>query len=436
MLLDKKPKYVEAEPYDYDYLETNISLDEIRGMQPYKVEFFSTSIYSTYRTWNGNEYLYVMNRSEERCEKQRFDFGSKIQSFIKLNLRDMSETFVPLEVVLNPGEDALFIPSTKSMGQNKELQNYSLRFEHAVVSIKENYLPIDYVRYSLDGKTYSKPWPCAALFKKLLKEQYSGEIYFCYEFEIEEAPKHLLLRVEKSRDLDSWLNGEKLEAAQTDTDAYIYDITEKVVCGSNKFTILINWYEDDKVHYALFGENVTESLKNCLAYDTELQPIELIGEFGVYSGYGYKEEEDTRFVHGKNFYIGKLPEFISEPSVEGFPFFAGEMTLSQKIQLNSTNVLLNILGEYQMAFVKLNGVPVGTLLFEKEIDISKIAKIGENEVEIEFIIGNKNRMGPHHFVGEKDGNIDPWKFDLFDHWDEDRCKLYHEEYDIKKFYTI
>ena len=244
------------------------------------------------------------------------------------------------------------------------------------------------------------------------------------------------LRVEKSREQGSWLNGEPLEITQSDTEAYIYDISKQVVCGRNEFTILIHWYENDKVHYALFGENVTESLKNCLVYDTELQPIELIGKFGVYPKHGYMETEDPRFVQGKNFYIGKLPEYISEPSKEGFPFFAGEMTLSQKIQFDTTNVVLKVLGDYQMAFVELNGVQVGTLMFEKKIDVSEAAKVGENDVKITFVLGNRNRMGPHHFVGEKQGMVDPWKFDMLDHWDEDKCEIYHEEYDIKKFYFI
>ncbi len=435
LLLDKKPEYVEAEPYCYEYLETNITLEQIRCIQPYKIKDNSTSIYSTYRTFEGKEYLYIVNSSAEHCAKQKFDFGPQIKSFLKLNLQDMTEKSVPLEVVLNPGEDALLIPSTKIVERNTELHNFSLCFENAVVSVKENYFPVDYISYSLDGKTYSTPWPCAALFRKLIKEKYVGEIYFCYEFEIEEIPRRLHLRAEKSRELNSWINGKRVEAVQMDTEAYIYDITEKVVKGKNQFTTLINWYEDESVHYTLFGENVTESLRNCLVYDTELQPIELIGEFGVYSRLGYQADDDARFVHGKDFYIGRLPEYISEPSVEGFPFFAGEMTLASKIQLKCTNVLLHILGEYQIASVRLNGILVGTLMFENEIDISKAAKIGENEVEVKFVIGNRNRMGPHHFIGDKNETVDPWKFELFDHWDEERCELYHEEYDIKLFYA-
>ena len=436
LMLDEKPTYVEAEPYDYNYLVTNISLDEIADMQPYRVKYYDTHIYSTLRTLKEKQYLYVVNSSATDCETQVYNFGSGINSLAKINLQDMSKNLVPLEVTLKPGEDALFIPCSQMLEAQEESIYYSLRFERAVVSVKENYFPIDYVSYSIDGNSYSQPWPCMALFKKLVKEQYSGKIYFRYEFEVNTIPNQISLRVEKSREQGVWLNGKAFDtsSAAENLEARVYDITHHVVKGKNTFTTLIDWYEDDLVHYALFGENVTESLRNCLVYDTELQPIELIGEFGVYSHQDYFKCEENEFVQGKDFYIGRLPEYVSEPSMEGFPFFAGEMTLSQKIYLDSTRVMLQVLGEYQMAYVKVNNVSVGTLLFDKLVDISSVAKIGENDIEIRFVMGNRNRMGPHHFSGDKNGMADPWKFDMFDYWDGEKCMLYHEEYDIKKFY--
>jgi len=434
LLLDEKPEFLEAEPYAYDYLDTNVSLEEIRDMQPYRVWNFSTDIYSTYRTFDGKEYLYVVNSSPEKKETQLFEFGEHIQSMVKIDLLDGSEMQVPLEVVLEPGENALYMPSTKKIENPTEKMKYTFRFEDARVSVKENYLPIDHVCYSLDGESYSKSWPCAALFKKLIKEKYSGNIFLRYEFQVEELPSQLFLRMEKSRISDCWLNGCMIEKQFSDGEADIYNIVEKVICGKNTFTILLDWYQDAMVHYTLFGENVTESLKNCLVYDTELQPIELIGTFGVYSAKDFVKTEDERFVQGDCFYIGKLPEFVSEPTLEGFPFFAGEMALSKKLSLESPQVILEIQGEYQMAYVKVNGEPVGELLFGNSVDISEDACVGENDIEIRFIIGNRNRMGPHHFSEEKCGSADPWKFDLFDRWNENQCIGYHEGYDIRKFY--
>ena len=203
--------------------------------------------------------------------------------------------------------------------------------------------------------------------------------------------------------------------------------------GKNTYTVQVNWFEKEDVYFALFGENVTESLKNCIVYDTELQPIELVGSFGVYPRERYVEDVDARFVRGQDFYIGKLPQRVTQPSTEGFPFLAGKMTLSQNITLDTTDILLRVSGEYQMASVKINGKEAGKLFFEKELDISNVAKLGNNKIEVEFILGNRNRMGPHHLIGNKNESITPWSFELSGEWEDDRSRFYHADYDIKRF---
>ena len=311
------------------------------------------------------------------------------------------------------------------------------RFENARVSVKENFLPVDEIRYSMDGEHYSGPWPCAALFQKLLKEQYEGKIFLRYEFEVEEIPEKLYLRTEKSRDLAAWVNGKSLGETIPSEEDYVntYDVTDLVRVGMNAYTVKVDWFESEDVYYALFGENVTESLKNCIVYDTELQPIELVGLFGVYPKKGYVQDEDPRFVRGENFYIGALPEIIKEePVIEGFPFLAGEMTLCQKVMLESRDIWLQVQGEYQLASVKVNGKDAGRLFFEKELDISEVAKAGENEIEIRFVLDNRNRMGPHHLKGNKDETVSPGSFELNGTWEEDRSIYYHEDYDLKKFF--
>jgi hypothetical protein len=171
-------------------------------------------------------------------------------------------------------------------------------------------------------------------------------------------------------------------------------------------------------------------------YDTELQPIELVGSFGVFPRTGYSDNEDSRFVNGDDFYIGELPSYVTEPSVEGFPFLAGEMTLRQNIVLDSSDVLLQIEGDYHTVTVRVNGADVGKLMFEKEVDISKVAVVGENEIEVRFLLGNRNLMGPHHLIGNKVDGISPWSFELNGTWDEDQSKHYHVDYDIKKVFWV
>lgn len=421
LLLGEKPAYLEAEAYAYDYLESNVTLQEIAQAQKVQISNYDTKIYSTYRLFDGQDYIYVTNSSDEIEYSQSYLFGGK-----------------QFDVTLKPGEDKLICLSEESIVQTASLTPYVLRFTNASVSVKENYLPVDMVRYSTDGEQYSEVWPVMALFEKLIRDKYRGPIFLQYEFEVVEKPNHISLRSEKSRDIAAWFNGCELtdNILTEESDVKYYDITSLVKLGLNTYNVQIDWYEDDMVHYALFGENVSESLRNCIVYDTELQPIELVGEFGVYSRKPYDPDEDARFVRGEEFYIGALPKVIeAEPVTEGFPFLAGELTLRQNISFDTTDILLQIPGEYQMAFVKVNGKEVEKLLLDTELDVSNVARVGENEIEIRFLLSNRNLMGPHHLIGTKVRGVDPNCFQMFGSWEERESRLYHLYYDIKKFYV-
>ena len=234
----------------------------------------------------------------------------------------------------------------------------------------------------------------------------------------------------------TWLNGHSLtECIPTDEDyENVYDISAYVKKGANEYVAQVNWYQSEYVFYALFGENVTESLKNCLVYDTELQPVELIGQFGVYSKSGYRDDKDKCFVNANEFYIGKLPEQVTEPSTEGFPFLAGEMTLCQKFEFPNSNIFLEIPGDYHIAYVKVNGKDMGRLYFDKGVDVSEAAVAGENEVEVRLILGKRNLMGPHHLNADKRWGVSPHSFEMTGTWKEDKSRNYHEYYDIKKVF--
>ncbi|MBQ8802335.1 MAG: hypothetical protein IJZ53_01700 [Tyzzerella sp.] len=437
LLLDGMPAFLEWEEFDYAYLESNCTLGDILDAQLYKVKNTSECIYSTYRIMDDQKYLYVINASKAYEDSQTFDFGNKIKSFIRVDLLDMSTKRVPLTVTLQPGEDALLVPDERPIEEQAALTTYPLQFQGAEVSFEENALLVDVVRYSIDGKAYSKPWPCPALFQKLLKERYRGKLFLKYEFEIKKLPKRIWLKTENNNEENVWLNGIPMDEPLETAECYVnlYDITSKVRRGHNEYTVEVDWHESDDVYFALFGENVTENLINSIVYDSELEPIVLLGDFGVYTESGYKGTE-LGFVEGENFYIGEVPTKVSNLTVEGLPFFAGAVVLMQKVKFDCSNILLHLPGEYQMAEVAVNGKKAGRILFEKKIDISSLAIVGENEISVRFFISNRNLLGPHHCVGSKIKTVTPQSFEFLGKWEEDSCKEYHKSYDLKLFYEI
>lgn len=435
LLLDKKPTYLEGEPYEYSYLVANCTLDDLIRVQPFAVEYKDTDICVTYRELDGMKYLYMVNASKDKTWEQKFSFPECVKSFGRVDLTDLSVKNVPLNIILHPGEDALLILQDGEVSEEEALNPYELVFRDVKIAFEENALPVDYVRYSTDGENFSKPWPYAALFQKLIKEKYEGTIFFRYEFHVKELPEKILLKAEDSRDVKTWLNGILLTERMPSDVEYmnVYDITTKVMKGKNEYTVQVNWHEDESVYLALFGENVTESLKNCMVYDSELQPIHLVGQFGVYTETGYSVTE-PQYVEASDFYIGTCPEKVHDLTVDGFPFLAGEVTFAQCVYFETKDILLRIPGEYQIAEVMVNGIVCGRLLFEKEIDISQAAVVGENEISVRLWISNRNLMGPHHMNGSKRSFVLPGSFDFSGTWEEDQSPDYHESYDLKLFY--
>lgn len=437
LILGDKPKFLEAEEYAYDYLVSTCTLDDIIKNQPFHVTDLNTVIYSTYRRMGNEKYLYVINASDTQTYEQTFTFKGNIHSFEQLDLLSGEKKSVACTITLKPGEDALLYLSEKEVEMAPLKNTKAFYFNDAEVVVEKNVLPVDKVAYSFDGVEFSTPWPHEALFQKLLKEKYRGKIYFRYDFWIQEIPNQLVLRTElDGRTSRAWFNGCLLENVLSTDEFYVkmYNVCNMAKKGKNTYVVETDWYENDYVYYALFGKNVTESLRNCVKYDSELQPIYIEGDFGVYPTNGYQSHHDERYIVGNDFYIGKQPVRATDFVIEGFPFLSGEVTLKQSVFLSETNCILHIPGEYQMADVKINGNYAGRLFYEKELDISEVAREGENQIEVRFWISCRNKFGPLHYNGQE-GWISPWTFELYHSWNDDQSPHYLEDYVLKKFYA-
>ena len=309
---------------------------------------------------------------------------------------------------------------------------------HSKIDWEKNYLVVDKISYSTDGVNYSEPWLYVALFEKLLKEQYQGKIFFKYEFDVQTVPQEIYLRTEwsKNYDVQAWLNGTLLSNKLLTEEDYAvrYDVSHALQTGKNIYVLETNWYENDFVHHALFGGNATESLRNLLTYDSELEPIRLEGKFGVYSSCDYEETEIPRWIRGNDFYIGEIPEYVTELTTDGFPFFAGKFRACKEMVFEDEQVLLSIPGDYHLAEAFVNGVPAGKLMYDKELDISHVARPGNNQVEVRYVVHNRNLYGPHHYVKGHEGIASPWIFLLYGTWEGNESPEAHHAYDLTKFY--
>lgn len=442
LLLDEKPFYLEGESYNYSYLNSNCTLKEIMEAQPYHIENTENNLYYTYRKLGETTFLFVQNASEEKEYTQTFHIGEEIKSFEALDLQTLEKREIPLTVSLPANGSLLLFPSNKKLNDDgtdasqKALKKYELQFENAEVHFDMNYLTLDMVRYSKDGQVYSEPMLRNRLFDQLLKERYEGKLWIAYDFEIQDIPENLTILAEKGETNTFLVNGKEFQFEKSWEDEpaiWMADISEMVQVGMNSFEMCLHWHQSEETYYALFGENVTESLKNCIAYDSEIEDVYLAGKFGVYSHENYVNYGEV-MVGGSSFYIGKVPKQISEPTTDGLPFFRGKMTLNQKVFLETPDILLEIRGRYSTAKVRMNGKEAGMLFFERQLDVSKYAVQGENQIEVEFFVGNRNLFGPFHSSSMEE-YIYPTTFEAFNLPESDSgCPRYklHRFYKVKE----
>lgn len=415
LLLDKAPEYLEGQPYDYSYLKSNCTLEEIVQAQPYAVQNTENELYYAYRIVEGKPFIFIQNASDKESYTQSFQFADGSRSFEKLDLISMETERLPLTVTLHENEALLLFPSEEGAPEGKELKETALIYENAEVEFETNYLTINVVQYSKDGVNYSEPMYRSVLFNQLLEERYEGKLWLKYVFDVQVIPEKLTLMAEQGNIKNSSLNGQPFtftEQFEADGTFWMADITSMLQVGENTYETVLDWHQSEETYYALFGENVTESLKNCIVYEGEVEAVYLTGKFGVYSYAGYTPH-DAETVCSHSFYIGEVPSRVSELTTDGFPFLHGKVTLRQEVSLDTENTILHLKGRYMTAKVCVNGEEAGDLLFDRRIDISPYAKKGINQIETEFVLGNRNFMGPFHHAGVE-GGIGPSTFDICD----------------------
>ena len=200
------------------------------------------------------------------------------------------------------------------------------------VSKPENMMPLDHCRLSYNGKDFEENRPIELVRDILYKNRYAGELWLRFEFNVKELPSSLNVAVEPMNILGVSVNGADVALENSgwfDPSFLSAKITKLVHPGLNDVTVKVNYFQRDYVYYVLFG-GVSESLRNCLLFDTELECIYLFGDFGVDTSEGrFDSSERNSIIYTGPLYVTASPESICMQSVprSGYPFFAGSIDL-------------------------------------------------------------------------------------------------------------
>lgn len=434
LFLDGEPTYLEGEKHDYSF-KSNTTLEEIVSSQEITVDDYNTEIQTSFREFDGKRFIYAVNLSEKNA--YTLGFNGNFKSFERLDMETGAVKKVPAKLTLKPYESAVLFLSDAVPEEEACKKVVGLAAPYKVISASDNYMLLDKPRFSLDGVNYGEKTRYMGVLDTLLRMRYKGDVYLKYEFEARSVPSRISFLSEDMHNIRCTVNGEDvIFDGVSDFDKKIYraDIKGKVKKGINEIILRINFYESDHVYYVLFGENVTESLKNCLAYDSTIEACYLQGDFGVYSDGGFKDGKTDGVYLADDFYIDERKTEITDTVKDGYPFFAGHMTLGASFVSDGTPTQLSLKGRYATAYLKVNGKDVGKSYFDDIADVTGEAVKGVNDAEVTLFSGNRNLLGPHHLLQfEEPLGVGPDTYELQGSWKDGVSSRERANYSFVKF---
>ena len=431
-----KPEYLEGDKHDYSYIDSNVSLEEISKAQPYSIRSFGGSVFPMYRKCGEFDCLFAINIDNYKNAECKVEVDGYLTQY---DFDTDSESAVGNSFILEPYQSKVFIISKQKHSEEVVKPNTEVKMpftDYKVKSVSDNCLVLDYAQVSYDGKKYGEEMFIPGIFNTLLQKRYEGDLFLKFTFEAQSVPSVASLMAEYKTGQVT-INGHEVvldKGFYADPKIPMGDVSKFIVQGKNEIIVKLYFFQKESVYYALFGEGVTESLKNCLVYDTYIETIRLFGDFGVYSKSRIISSRERDVVFAENFYIGPKKTVISDIIRDGYPFFAGCIRLEKTIFLDKTDVSLRFHGRMHYARVYVNGSFAGDLMFKKLLDISKFAKKGDNVIEIEMYNSARNMLGPHHDARfDEVGFTSPYSFGFASAWKDGKCIYERKSYALVKF---
>lgn len=429
-LVGDVPEYLEGEKYDYPYLKSNVTLEEIKASQEVIAED-SKNIRCTYRiSDDGKPFIFAVNEGSATSWKVT---AENAKSFKIYDIFKDEYKPVGTDIKFDEAESyILYFSDEKFTEKPAKKAEIKLNDKFDIVVDCDNYLTLDFVRYSTDGVNFGDKMPHMGAFVELLEKRYKGDLFVKYEFTVKDLPEKCEFMVENTDLLGVFVNGKEVKktgVSEVERHIFVYDICDRLTVGENEVVIKLNYHQSEIVYKTLFGTN-TESLKNCLAYDTTLEQAYLKGDFGVYGD--FKQGKTDNVLIGENFYIGKRKNSVTCLIKDGFPFFKGDIKLKQKVILKDDRAYLIIDKRYHLIELKVNGKFVGEFMFAERIDLDGFIKKGENEIEITLTVGNRNLLGPFHTKEQEPMSVGPYSFERFGTWKHGKSELFTNGYAFVK----
>lgn len=307
--------------------------------------------------------------------------------------------------------------------------------------LPENSLTLDRARVSRGGSEFSELKPIEEIRDELLSERYSGELTLSFPFDITDVPERLELISEPSMSKNISVNGKEVTHGSgfaLDRSFSLTDISQLLGPGENRINITLDYHQSDYVYYVLYG-GVSESLRNCLVFDTEIECMYLKGSFALdMKAEDFEREEKNAYRYdaacGMSLIKQKPTLNVENIVTDGYLFFSGEISISTTLDYKAGDpTLLHIGGRYSTAEVNVNGKLAGVLVLSEYIDIKDYLSEGENKLTLTLCNNHRNLLGPHHNIDPEPLAVSPPKFSFEGMWHNGECADFDSRYSFIRF---
>lgn len=452
-----KPYAMDGRSADFSWLSSNITLDELRSSAPARISVgtgYDTRLRMMLRNTECGRIAYIINRSDDAIDGIRLSLDGA-EGAVALDMNDLSEHGLVTER-RSGGIDVIFslekagsVVIVEKDGECCDAENtlpvknydgatVSLPARWRLSSMPKNMMALDCAALSYDGVSFTRPLPIPCIKDRLYRERYEGRVWLRYEFNAEYLPDDLACVVEPMRGLAVSVGGSVLETDGTwwyDRTFRCYPLKGGAKPGKTEITVSFDYYQREHVYYVLFG-GVTETMRNCLSFDTEIESIYLTGSFCVRSDDGYEEGERGTLIAPGSFTVvpQKDTVLLSDITGDGYPFFGGTVDAECEYEYSAGGAtVLRLRGRYAVARVFVNGRCAGSLMFTDTVDLAPYLHEGKNTIGISITNAVRNLIGPHHRPDPEPLAVSPGTFSFEGEWDGESCPEYLDRYAFVRF---
>lgn len=305
---------------------------------------------------------------------------------------------------------------------------------YKILECSENVLTLDFCDYYFDDVLQEKNGYVLNIAERAIALERPVKIRQDYHVKAEEIPDKLELVCEMPGQYVFLINGEEVKPVDTgyfrDKSFRRLDISGYLKKGENTITLFCDFVQSSAFYEKMHRAKIFESEKNMLTYDMEIEAIYLVGDFGVETPGIWTELEKHAVRYQGEFILAKRPKSISLGHMEqqGFPFFAGKMTLEKEVEIPSPASVLK-LGRKGFNIVKAKlGLCEKTLLTGNELEVDDME--GKAMLTLTLTNNLRNMLGPHHLKEGETYFAAPdsfykeacvWNPKAEEAWDEDYC---------------